>query len=181
MELSRLDRVILANQYTILQAIDSENAEHYEQALQVLKGGYELEYEAYIACIVYPDTMPYDECVLVIDVMDMYMAMQRSYDKLEDKSEIKEGKLDFPGFDGNHETRYMSYAEFVVEKQGKFTPLRFDKDRCNDTPPHILDRFNSHSPTLDLYRRRIEVWKSLSDKYNLSKDDISSILAVRAR
>jgi uncharacterized protein YfbU (UPF0304 family) len=164
MTLNKFERRLLANQYHILSLLDQSNAGHYEKMREALESGYESAYEDAIFGSIF-DGLPADESALVIDAMDMYFAIQRSYDALDDKTGIEEGRTKFPGFDGNHETAYMGYARFVVEKEGRFRFLM----------PYSED-FNSHTPMLDQYRRMIDVWKLTKNRYELTRDDIIAIL-----
>ncbi len=99
------------------------------------------------------------------------------YARLEEKSGLEEERLDFPGFDGNHETKFVSYSQFVVEKEERFVDSRFEKDRnSGGLSGALLDRYNSHMPMVDIYTKRAEYWNRMEDRYRLSKDDILAIL-----
>lgn len=180
MELSQVERVMLANQYKILSLLDPSGAEEYDKVREALENGYESVYSEALSRGAYDEQLSPDESRLVIHAMDLYWAMQRSYDRLEDedKAEIREEELDFPGFDGNNETKFVTYSQFVVEKEGRFTDLRFEKDQGSGTiSPALLDRYNSHVPMVEIYRKRAEYWYPMGkDRYYLSKDTILSIL-----
>jgi uncharacterized protein len=162
--LNKFERRLLANQYQILSLLDQSNADHYEKLQEALEKGYESYYNDEIFGWIF-DGMSESESKLVIDAMDMYFAIQRAYDTLDDKAEIEERRTKFPGFDGNHETAYMSYARFVVEREGRFSLLK----------PSSVD-FNSHTPMLDRYRRMIDNWKLTTNQYKLTPDEITAIL-----
>lgn len=164
MILDRTQRWILANQYHILAALYPEDADHYIASREALERGYELHYEL-ISEHVYdePDTMTAAECREVIDILDMFASLRSAYGKLEDKSGIDEKAIRFPGFDGNHETKWLGYARYYVTWGG---------DRYRDL--HKND-FNSHRPTLDTYRRMLAEWEKSQDKHSLTKDDIVRI------
>jgi uncharacterized protein YfbU (UPF0304 family) len=162
--LNKFERLLLANQYHVLSLLEQSNSAHYEKMQEALENGYESYYEDEIFRWIF-DGLSVSECALVIDAMDMYSAIQRSYDALDDKAEIEEGRTKFPGFDGNHETAYMGYARFVVEKEGRFRFLK----------PYKED-FNSHTPMLDRYRRMIDNWKLTSNHYELTQEEIIAIL-----
>ena len=164
MALNKFERRLLANQYQILSMLDQSNAEHYEKMQEALQKGYESYYNDEIFGWIF-DGLSESESTLVIDAMDMYFAIQRAYDALDDKAEIEERRTKFPGFDGNHETAYMSYARFVVEREGRFSLLK----------PSSAD-FNSHTPMLDRYRRMIDNWKLTANRYELTRDEITAIL-----
>jgi uncharacterized protein YfbU (UPF0304 family) len=130
---------------------------------------------------VYEEEVSPDESRLIIYAMDMYRALQRSYDRLDDKDKaaIREESLDFPGFDGNHETKFLTYSQFVVEKERKFQDLRFAKDPgAGDVSAALLDRYNSHRPMVDIYRKRVGYWNPLPDRSELPKEQILAILDI---
>jgi len=99
--------------------------------------------------------------------MNLYDALQRSYDALDDKKGIEEERTKFPGFDSNYEPAHLGYARFVVEREGRFSHLK----------PFSAD-FISHTPMLDQYRRMTDVWKLAGNRYELTRDDITAILGA---
>jgi uncharacterized protein len=145
MELTKVERRLLANQYHILSLLDEGNAEYYDNLRDALESGYASAYEDEVFGWIL-DPLPRSESVL-------------------DKTGIEQWRTEFPGFDGNHETAYMGYAQFVVEEEGRFGFLK----------PHSAD-FNSHMPTLESYRRMIDVWKLTNNRYELTRDDIIAVL-----
>ena len=161
---NKFERRLLANQYQILSLLDQNNADHYEKMQEALEKGYESYYHDEIFGWIF-DGLAESESTLVIDAMDMYFAIQRAYDALDDKAEIEEWRTKFPGFDGNHETAYMSYARFVVEREGRFSLLKLSSAD-----------FNSHTPMLDRYRRMIDNWKLTANQYDLTREGITAIL-----
>ena len=180
MQLSYMERVMLSNQYKILSLLDTSNADHYDKVREALEYGYESYYEEAFNREVYEDVLSSEESLLVIDAMDMYWAMQISYANLGDDASIERERLDFPGFDGNHETRLYTYSRFVVEKEERFGSLKLEKDRraVEGQPPALLDRYNSHMPMADIYHHRVDFWKSLPKRYELSEQEIRDILSI---
>jgi uncharacterized protein YfbU (UPF0304 family) len=115
--------------------------------------------------------MSEDACKEVLDILDMFSALERSYRQLAEKpAGVSECDVTFFCFDGNHETEQLSYASFLIEKEGKWQELA-------DHGDHL----NSHGPFLDSYRRMLRVWQQLPTerKYELSADDIQRIAAAR--
>ena len=169
MKLTKVERWILTNQYKILEHVDPDNLKHYQTMQVVLEQGYELEYDWKTQHLYNDDDVVTEEKGrYVINVMAMYDALQQSFKSLADKEGIKERELAFPGFDGNEEGEYLSYAKFLREHEGKFTSLKDDSDHLN-----------SHFPTLDIYNRMQEVWAQARNKYALSRDEIRAILDAR--
>lgn len=170
MDLTREQRWMLTNQYLILEKLYPENADHYELTRETLEQGFELNYDDYIPHI-YERTMSKDACREVIDILEMFRSLERSYRQLPEKpADVTEHDVTFLGFDGNHETQQLSYAHFLIEKEGKWQELA-------DHGDHL----NSHGPFLDSYRRMLRVWQQLptEQKYELSADDIRGIAAAR--
>src|SRR5215212_668015 len=164
MDLTKVERRLLANQYHILSLLDEGNAEHYENVRDALENGYEAAYLYEVFGWMLDPLSPL-QCKVVIDAMNMYSTIQRSYEALDDKTGIEESRTWFPGFDGEQETTHMGYARYVFEKEHRFAHLM----------PSTED-FDSHVPTVQRYRRMIPVWKSIDDHDQLTREDIISIL-----
>lgn len=167
--LTKAERLILANQYTIMAMIDPERAKDYEKSREAVTSGYAAAIEDLFGWIF--DGLPASECSLVINSMSVYDALQRSYKADPKKAEaagIKKGGVSFPGFDGNNETEYMAYARHVRNYEHRFTYLDTEDD-CN-----------SHMPMIGRYRAMIDVWKSqLGGSYDLSADQMKKLLETR--
>lgn len=155
------DRMILANQYRILEKVDPDNAESYHRAVKILEQGYELDYES-IDGLIDRNTVSVEKCREVYDILDMYLRLGDSYNKLGDKTGIEARDIQFPGFDGNNEGEYLSYGEFLhSQRKYEELPMR-----------------NSHLPSLDIYRRMLEAFQQFKNK-PLAKADIQTIIAAR--
>lgn len=165
MTLTRVERWILANQYRILECVDRKNAEGYQHAREAIERGYEFLYDD-CAISIYdsPNIISSEECSYVIDVMEMFSVIQRTYDSLTDKSEIPSYLIDFPGFDGTNELPYLGFAKFFCESRQAFQHLRKSDDS-----------FNSHCSTRELYQRMLAAWRESSDKHRLTKGDLIRI------
>lgn len=170
MNLSHFDRVLLANQYKILRLSEPSNSDYYDQLIEALEKGYESSYTDLIERSVYSDKLSEEECEFVVEAMALHLAMQDSYKNLDDKEDIDHSKLKFMGFDGNNEGKHMSYAQFVRERERRFEQLELGSDG-----------FNSHMPTIPLYRNRIDFWKLLppEKQSDLTAADIRAILEVK--
>lgn len=161
MKLSRKERWVLSNQYRILAALDKDEASYYKKVVEILERGYELDYPV---DHIYDDEdiMTYGECVEVRKILDMFSSLKYSYEELEDKSGIETRWLKFSGFSGNTETKYFGYVQFLVEREGYFKDLDIKK-------------FDSHMPTLQIYRAMLHEWENSADEFNLTKSDIIRI------
>lgn len=164
MRLSTTERLILINQLKILEKLYPEEADSYAVNRKALEEGYVLHYEWIFEWLF--DEMSEDECREVIDILDMYSSLLFSYQKLLDKDGIEESDIEFRGFDGNTETKQLSYATYFMHDLDRFNEL-------HDNSPY--PNYNSHCPMLGKYRLMIQVWKSKS-KNDLTKEDILEIL-----
>ena len=169
MALSKLERRLLMNQYTIMGMLDETDKGFYEKMHETLEYGFSDFYEYYLFGSMSGE-MSSEDGTFVMDAFEVHECMQRSYEKLEDKGRIEERRLAFPGFDGNNEGAYMAYARFLREKEDRFTEVTLG-----------FDSLNSHAPRVDKYGRMIEEWKRVSEdrRYeSLTKDEILSILGA---
>lgn len=147
-KLTKTERLILSNQYRILEIIDSEAKAHWERSREAVERGYEFEYDRY--CEI-SDPLPESECRMVVEILDMCWLLQRRLVELDDLPEMTNLYwIQNVGFDGNNETRYVGYARFLVDSLGLFKGIVSD------------DHFNSHTPTLRIY-------EGLLAKYNTER------------
>lgn len=112
----------------------------------------------------------------VVDVLDMYMFIETSYDELDSAGQEKVNaasygrKPTFRGWDGNNETQYMSVARTLIDDMDRFS--------------HFEGRssLNSHSPSVDIYERMLAAFEPMRADLafdHLSADQICAILAKR--
>ncbi len=97
MEMSNAQRLILSNQYKLMSQLDPENAEKYQRFQTIVERGYELqmrELNKDYGCIT--EAL----CKEIIDVMEMYHAMQESFRMLdaEESNQVDQRRLQFPRF-----------------------------------------------------------------------------------
>ena len=166
MKLTRKERWILSNQYKILEFIDKNNADHYKRCQEVLNCGYEFNYESLIPYI-NKETMSHRDCIEVLEILDMFFQLKFVNDKLPKEDKVKDGFAEFPGFDGNNETKQLLYTQFVFDIGNGFANL------------NKKDRFNSHARLLRYYRVMVKEWKKSSDKFYLTVDDLYRITSVK--
>lgn len=167
MELSVKDRLILINQFLILEKLYPESALPYSRLITALKEGYALSYHSMDDWID-PEGLDLAQCREVHEILEMFRALTLSLGRLKDRSGIDEGAVAFDGFDGHEEAKLMGYARFVLDDEERFPELR----------PGAGDDFNSHRPMLDRYRRMLREWRACADRANLTRDDIRRITAA---
>lgn len=118
---------------------------------------------------------------LVVDTLDMFDILKYTYSRFseEDKEEVAsavphfrgEDSLEFPGFDGNNETDFMSVGA-MLKLMGKFRDTGFDLTK------------NSHSPYVETYRRMLGVFLSArandwTHDVGISKESFITVLLAK--
>jgi uncharacterized protein YfbU (UPF0304 family) len=140
-----------------------ENAEKYKRLQTIVERGYELqmrEMNKEYGCLVE------DECREVIDIMEMYHAMQESNKMLsdEERNDVDQRRLQFLGFDIATEAQLVNYVRFLLDSEGLYP--QFDKGDHH---------FNSHVPMLEKYRRMLVTWRNCPRQYHLSAAEFRQI------
>jgi uncharacterized protein len=163
MTLTETERLLLVNQFRILEKLDATEADHHHRMAEILERGFTREYS--LLTNGFSKEVSATTCEEVCDILDMHRALHYSYTDLEDKSAIDAADLAFDGFDGNNETEYLSYASFLING------LNYWQESKN-----AGDGLNSHHSTLDRYRPMLRKWKASADKRRLTRDDILRIV-----
>ena len=168
--MDNFQRLSLLNQFEILAKIDKENKSHYEERVEILKEGYEYHYDEYIWGEL-SDPVSKKDSQFVLDVLKMYRDITWSKSNMDpdDQEKIKSHHTFFPGFDYNDskEVKLAIYAEFYIEKLGRFQELIEDKD---------FDGFNSHDLKIDTYERYLANYKKVKTDKNYKHGHLSAEL-----
>ncbi|MFY0758754.1 YfbU family protein [Metabacillus dongyingensis] len=165
MELTKYERLNLINQYKILEKLYPEEANDYKLLRTALEEGYVLNYNDSFHWM--EEELSKENCREVLDILNMYRTLTFSYRDLNDKGNINESDVIFPGFDGNHETGQYVYAKYYI----------FDLDRYHELHDKIqYPDFNSHRGMLNKYRRMLSVYNQLNDKHSLNAEEIRNVL-----
>lgn len=168
MKLTRSERLILANQCKILEALYPKEATLYAEHREILERGFASHYEE-IAHLIAPDekALTAEECREVVSILQMFDHLQVCFNKLQDKTGIDPSLLEFPGFDGNNEGSRRAYAKFYCRHDGgSFKGLRATRD------------FNSHHPSLGTYQRMLQEYDAIMQgQYHLlSQQEIQRVV-----
>lgn len=168
--LSLYERINLLNQYTILQKLsyiqnDKYDAKHYENMASIISNGYTYEYDVLLNCI--SDEFSETEAEFVWETLEMYSAILFSYRHIKNP-ELSYDQILFPGFDGNNESRYLYYCEFVLKDKCRYAEL-LENDR-ND--------FNSHCRKCDKYRTMLKKWNEMDKPQKMSQDQLNELLNI---
>lgn len=111
----------------------------------------------------------------VEDIMWVWSRLESDFAALsaaEKKRVLNEGKVHgdavtFDGFDGNNEGPYLSTARFIIQHLDKYEEWKDHK-------------MNSHSPSVESYRRMLPVFKATELKGGrMSVDHMIAVLTAR--
>jgi len=166
-KLSITERQILANQFRILAKFDDGNND-YEGKAEILEKGYTGEYDSVFSSVIDKE-VPFQICQETSEILQMYRVINNCIRSLsqEEQDSLELDRLEFNGFDGNHDPHYH-YMKFLVEKMNLW-------DEYKET------NLNSHSQyPLTKYRKMLEYKKVVEShkRYDLTKDDLEKILRL---
>ena len=173
MEISKVERKILAQQFKILALLEPSERGAYENRQEILESGYELHYSTLFQDIY--DPFPESETVFVHDVLSMYSSFKDSIEKHKIQDEKLLQQLRFTGFDGNNETAHVGYLQFFIGKMDRFNELKTDGPRRDD--------FNSHMQMRPIYARQLKKYNELKQQQGrvLPEDSLRKVVAYPDR
>lgn len=165
MRLDKYQRLTLANQYLILEKLYPSEAEYYRNHRVAFENGFEAHYSWATEHILEP--LSPENSRFVLDVLAMYSSIYFSVKNTE--SFDFNSRYRFDGFDGNEETKFLIYCRYFVNDLDRYQELKYGAAEGD---------FNSHRPTLDIYRTQLERWRSVGDRIRLTKDQAEFILGI---
>jgi uncharacterized protein len=172
--LSAGDRLLLMNQFKILQFLNRDRTEEYDNYIYILANGYQIYYEEILGGLEDEVGEKDKKVQLVLNILSMYRMIEDYKTRHPEDVDITNHHYGvFQGFDGNNEGFHYSFARFVIYKLGRFDEqLRYGDQR----------ELNSHSPMVQQYEKMINKWQGLSNhnkQWNeFSHDEILSILEM---
>ncbi len=157
--LSPVERQTLLLLHQVLAHLDVNEADYHRRMTEVLSQGFTIEYESVFTPYA---ELPWDDCKLVFDILDMFRVMKASLAELgeSDRSELLADYkyvLVFQGFDGNdaREGKMASYVTYL-QSRDRWTDLREDVEAA--------DGGNSHRPMLSRYEAMLNVYQPIWDE-----------------
>jgi uncharacterized protein len=153
------ERVSLHNQFKILEILDPTHAEDYQQKQEIVARGYEALYST-INEHVTGEPVHKKLTDEVHEIFDLFRALHTSKKRLGYMPSSK--NTDFIGYDGHHEAEHHSYANFVLDRLGKWEESR-DRPR------------NSHMSVIGKYTRMLEIWHRNGRAFKLTETEIEQI------
>jgi len=167
MELTKKERLAFIYQLRIMEALYPDEATDFAQQRTALENGFVLHYEWLFESI--RDELSREECQEVLDILDMYRAITFGLRNLDEGDTLREHRLaKFRGFDGNNEGQLMAYVRYFI----------VDLDRYDELKEGKLPSFNSHTQMLATYQKMLERWKDFESKFELSREQITAVLAA---
>lgn len=162
---SKLERLILLNQYEILCSIDPSQKEDHEITMASLRRGYvdRLRIDDWL-----DDELEASIHEDVFNILEMHRALRFGFNQLTDKTEIDELRINFAGFDGNYESSYLGYTRHLLETENLYQELQLSAG------------LNSHWPMLPRYIAMLSKWFELGRPNQLDLLEISAIASVNA-
>ena len=161
MEISKLDRLKLSNQYLILEKLYPAEADYFSKQRKIVQEGYIGLYKNLFSNI--DSEVSTEVTQEVLDILNMYRAITYSYQKIVGNKDIPESKYIFRGFDGNEEVEHLAFAEFFIFDMNRFPELRYGNEHAD---------INSHCSSLNRYRRMLKRWNG---KNNLTMKQIDEL------
>jgi uncharacterized protein YfbU (UPF0304 family) len=166
--LTPFERLALINQFQILEMLDPGHKEEYTKHRGILEHGYTIFYADVFGGV--RNELSIDGCKYVYDVLDMHLALLRSYEELPDRSGINPDDIRFRGFDGNNESKNLAFAEYLQEI-GSWSEI-------------LKGGLNSHSlSTVEGYPRMLQRWAEIKGSsgaagaWKMTADQIKKVIS----
>lgn len=166
MELTQKERLLLWNQYSILESLQPEDADHYGKLKIILERGYRLHYGDLVLHIE-EEELPEGAAREVIAILGMFEVIQDSLARVGNVEGVEDFMLRFAGFDGNHEVDQLSYLRFLVEQQERFVHVVSN-----------LSDYNSHAPLLRTYREMLGHYERMGSPRLLGVEQLRELASV---
>jgi hypothetical protein len=163
MRLTETERLILSNQYRILEQLYPDEAELFALHRKAVEGGFVSHYKPHMLL---GEEVSEEVCREVLEILRMHRALKFSFQSLQDTGGIEESQIQFRGFDENMEPHQTAYTGYLFDD-----PDRFDKLKQSGG-------YNSDTPMLERYRRMLLQWQDSEDQKNLTKEDLARIVSA---
>ena len=171
-KLTKKERALFVYLLKILKNQGDEEYD-YDNLIKALEYGYELHYGDVFDCL-FDEELSADDCREVLDILEMYRGIIYSFINLKRDGKnvsLSENDVKFPGFDGNNETKQMSYTDYFIKDLGRYDEIE-ELSHGN---------YNSHWPKLGKYRAMLMKWetyKALPNRYMMTEQQIIDLLKI---
>tara|TARA_R110000868_G_scaffold39376_1_gene137068 strand:+ start:28285 stop:28998 length:714 start_codon:yes stop_codon:yes gene_type:complete len=167
-DLSLKDRLMLSNQYRILEKLDPDHAERHATHREILTSALETHYVTLLDG--FTNDLNLEVSHEVMDILAMFTRLRLSYDHLGGSSSIQPQDIEFSGFDPQFEGEMLSFAQFYIQKLGRHRWLG----------EALGNALESAMPMQDIYRRMLVAWRAIGISKVLTVDEIKTIVAARS-
>jgi uncharacterized protein YfbU (UPF0304 family) len=116
LDLTLKDRVLLANQYRILEKLYPSEADYYRNIVEVRESGYTFDY--HLLTEHFSPCLTAEECREIRDILEMHRMIHNALQDTTDRSGIDPDRITFKGFDLNNEGRYFGTPSFFCMLRG---------------------------------------------------------------
>jgi uncharacterized protein YfbU (UPF0304 family) len=156
MVLSDAERVILLNQYSILNTLNT--TDEYDIHIEIIKNGFTELYSNIFNISDEVDSFIQSE---VFNILNMYRQITYTLgDNIEESYK-------FNGFDTHEEGGIHGwFADFLINTTGRYTELKYGKDTINCI---------NEVSILHQYRGMLNVWWNLPNQVKLTPEQVSQI------
>ncbi len=155
MELTKIERALLLNQFNILAMLDTNNSSQYILKAEIVANGYEGLYSELFDNI--SGSISAEICDETCKILNMYRVVNNFISTLteEQKEGIQLEQINFDGFDANEGEHYV-IMKFLVEVANLYEEYK-------------NTYFNSHSAaSLRRYRRILPIYeRAMNDNNNV--------------
>ncbi|HKI06506.1 MAG TPA: YfbU family protein [Thermoanaerobaculia bacterium] len=161
-KLTPAERLILANQYRTLSALNKKDADYYNypSRILILESGLEDHYHEIFGSIAEPP--PSEMCANVVDILNLFDAIYEST-KCQPPEQLR-----FEGFDYNTENEALNYAQFLYDRNG------------GGGFRHIPRPENSHSSVMPSYMRMVKRRKEKTMHFLFSQEHLDDLVNARS-
>ena len=168
LKLSLLERLMLCNQYRILELLEC-NQSDTAASQELLREGYESQYHELIRGFD-PRGVSVATSREVLDILEMHRMMHFAVGDLGKDSGVSGAEIKFRGFDGNNEFDQIGFVRYFLSTLGRYRELH-----------HEDHDYNSHCPMLPTYRSMLKAWNASGDRNKLNKADLQRIINAPKR
>lgn len=166
-DLTLKERLLLANQYRILELLEPDQAAKHAGNRQILAGAVETHYVTLLDD--FSNAINLDLSREVMDILAMFTRLRLSFDHLGEECSVHEEAIAFGGFHPEIEHEMLSYARFYMKKLGRHRWLSEDAGQG----------LESSVPMLKAYRKMLEEWRIIGLSKVLDENEIRRILSAR--
>lgn len=166
MKLTKIERLLISNQFRILSLLDETNKDQHILNAEITEHGYEGFYDEIFEGIY--DGISEEVCEETVEMLNMFRTINNYVDTLTDeqKKTLNLERIKFEGFDGNNDQHYH-FLRFLVEKAGRYEEYKGTY-------------INSHSSfSLGKYRKMLVVYRQFieANDYTLNLVGLKEIIA----